>query len=482
MDQSKSYFKYWGKAKKKEDGEIEFHPLYLHSLDVTAVAHEWWKYSSAIQNSFMQETGFSENQIQAWIQFFIALHDFGKLDMRFQNKVPKIAPYNTNKVNTKYDHGEGGYKWFVHESDTLFENCNQKRYLQNWLAHTVGHHGKIPNNAEPNLLPSYVPKKEKKRDKIAREHFVKDMEKLFLNPQCISLENMNIPEHPPVLLAGFCAVCDWLGSNTDYFKYKQSSEIKDLSSYFESRKKKATEILKDFGLLTKIITQGGMDQLYPNLKTRSVQNLISQLDSIPSLTIIEASTGSGKTEAAIAFASKLLAKGFADSISFALPTQATANAILPRLEVVSKKIFSSGQNIILAHGKSPYNENFKRLIKNSLEQTDTEGNRAIAQCNEWLSISRKRAFLGQIAVTTIDQVLLSTITSLKHYFIRSFGIGKSVLIIDEVHAYDAYMYGLLKEVIKSQKQVGGSVILLSATLPWYQKETAFKNLGIQKIL
>ena len=159
-----------------------------------------------------------------------------------------------------------------------------------------------------------------------------------------------------------------------------------------------------------------------------------------------------------------------------MPTQATANAILPRLKIVSKKIFSSGQNIILAHGKSPYNEDFKRLIKNSLEQTNSsEGNRAIVQCNEWLSVSRKRAFLGQIAVTTVDQVLLSTITSLKHYFIRSFGIGKSVLIIDEVHAYDAYMYGLLKEVIKSQKQIGGSVILLSATLPWFQKEQLLKT-------
>jgi len=52
----------------------------------------------------------------------------------------------------------------------------------------------------------------------------------------------------------------------------------------------------------------------------------------------------------------------------------------------------------------------------------------------------------------------------RHKFVRGFGLNKSVLIVDEVHAYDAYMYGLLGEVLKSQRACGGSAILLSATL------------------
>jgi len=44
-----------------------------------------------------------------------------------------------------------------------------------------------------------------------------------------------------------------------------------------------------------------------------------------------------------------------------------------------------------------------------------------------------------------------------------------VLIVDEVHAYDAYMYGLLGEVLKNQQACGGSAILLSATLPANQR-------------
>ncbi len=53
--------------------------------------------------------------------------------------------------------------------------------------------------------------------------------------------------------------------------------------------------------------------------------------------------------------------------------------------------------------------------------------------------------------------MLSAIKSLQRYFVRLFGIGKSVLIIDEVQAYDAYMYAILKVVIEQQKQAGGSI-------------------------
>ena len=59
------------------------------------------------------------------------------------------------------------------------------------------------------------------------------------------------------------------------------------------------------------------------------------------------------------------------------------------------------------------------------------------QCAAWLANSRKRVFLGQIGVCTVDQVLLSVLP-VRHKFVRGFGLAKSVLIVDEVHAYDAY--------------------------------------------
>lgn len=85
-------------------------------------------------------------------------------------------------------------------------------------------------------------------------------------------------------------------------------------------------------------------------------------------------------------------------------------------------------------------------------------------------------FLGQIGVCTIDQVLISVLP-VKHRFIRGLGIGRSVLIVDEVHAYDTYMNGLLEAVLKAQADVG-SVILLSATLPMKQKQKLLDTYGL----
>ncbi|WP_321430715.1 CRISPR-associated helicase/endonuclease Cas3 [uncultured Methanolobus sp.] len=465
-------YKYWGKAE-----ESSWHPLPYHCMDVAAVADQWWKNSSSIRHSFSHETGLSEEEAHAWMMFFIALHDLGKFDVRFQMKVLDLAKdsYNSNlskNVRTKdYFHGDEGYKWFVLESaDLYFKDVDYKkqRWLQNWFASVAGHHGSIPTNAEPNL-PPFVDESITSKDCLARQNWIHGLNHIFLEPAGITFDDIPT-KNPPVLLAGFCSVCDWLGSNREYFEFQQNAS--SLEEYFSSRKEKALKALSDFGLLAHIYTIGGMKALYPNYTPQNIQTLIDRLPVEQSLIIIEADTGSGKTEAALAYASKLLADSLADSIVFALPTQATANAMLERLENVSDKIFGSNDNIILAHGKRDSNAHFRKMIERHKQSVSPQGDlEAGAQCSEWLSSSRKRAFLGQIAVTTVDQVMLSAIRPLKHFFVRSFGIGKGVLIIDEVHAYDAYMYGILEAVIKQQKQAGGSVILLSATLPAYQKQS-----------
>lgn len=474
-------YQYWGKA---DDSETGYHSFPYHCLDVAAVANQWWIRSSSIRRSFIQATKLTEKQTHAWIMFFIALHDFGKLDIRFQMKVLELAKENygsklpNNSESKNYDHGEQGYIWIVQESESYFEGVEDKhqRWLQNWFASTAGHHGKIPTNAEGNP-PAFVPPSIKKQDIDARKEWIQELYWLFLQPAGLNFGDIPTKE-APILLAGFCSVCDWLGSNTLYFKYQNT--IQPLNEYFKSREKKASEILDDFGLLTEIITKGGMQAIYPKCIPRNTQVLIEDLAVQQNMIIIEANTGSGKTEAALAYASRLLAQGLADSITFALPTQATANAMLERLEKVADKIFKGGKNVILAHGKRDFNQSFKKLIEHSKQAKNAQGEfEAGAQCSEWLSSSRKRAFLGQIAVTTVDQVMLSAIKPLKHYFVRSFGVGKSVLIIDEIHAYDAYMYGILEAVIKQQKQAGGSVILLSATLPAYQKKSLFKAWGVE---
>ena len=126
--------------------------------------------------------------------------------------------------------------------------------------------------------------------------------------------------------------------------------------------------------------------------------------------------------------------------------------------------------LYLAHGKRSFNNEFKNLVAQGQRKTAQGEIEATVQCAGWLANSRKRVFLGQIGVCTVDQVLLSVLP-IRHNFVRGFGLNKSVLIVDEIHAYDAYMHGLLGEVLRRQRDTGGSAILLSATLPYESART-----------
>ncbi|MBI3065257.1 MAG: CRISPR-associated helicase Cas3' [Deltaproteobacteria bacterium] len=78
--------------------------------------------------------------------------------------------------------------------------------------------------------------------------------------------------------------------------------------------------------------------------------------------------------------------------------------------------------------------------------------------------NRKKAFLAAVGVGTLDQALLAVLPS-RHQSLRLLGLGRSVLIVDEVHAYDPYMHTLLRNLLQFHAAQGGSAILLSATLP-----------------
>ncbi len=488
------YMYYWGKAKKDPDSKgADYHMLPYHCLDVAAVAECWWQQSRAIRQHFVRQTGLDERKAKAWVLFFIALHDYGKWDLRFQRKAPEVLsavnpdigladfPLSVRDIKDYY-HGPQGLNWFYEDfksrfsngDDWMLEQPEDWELWQPWLAAVAGHHGDIPDlDLEKAKLPLLCEGADPLFHK-ARLDWVGALEQIFLIPAGLSLK-----ENPPamddksiIFLAGFCSVCDWLGSS-DFFDYDPEPQIsvEALRRWYLGRFKNAEYALQSAGMKSHIHPEPAIEKLLgAEAKPRQVQTLVSDLPLEQSLTLIEASTGSGKTEAALAYAWRLMDAGLADSIVFALPTQATANAMYDRLENAARQIFSNETNLILAHGRARYHEGFIDLKKSSTPKTVQGQEEAWVQCSEWLAQSRKRVFLGQIGVCTVDQVLVSVLP-VRHKFVRGFGIGRSALIIDEVHAYDSYMYGLMSGVLEQQKACGGSVILLSATLPAMQKQS-----------
>lgn len=500
-----SYYRYWGKAKQDNDQGAACHLLPYHCLDVAAVGQIWLEQSPSILKQFQQITDLDGVKTKAWILFFVALHDYGKFDFRFQRKAPDawkaVNPVETTitielsrKAIQEFNHGPAGVYWFYQDLKERFSTEEDFCFggdpaevewnaWFSWLAPVTGHHGittdgNEKDSAKYSLSVSEVVLNGIKQDRL---QWLKALETLFLSPVGLSLNDSppllewsKNKQSPSTLLSGFCSVCDWLGSSEEFGYDDVPCDSDDsLKQWYEARKQYAETALQKAGVISQAKPYQSIQALLNGHSPRQVQCLIEQLPISPGLTLIEASTGSGKTEAALAYAWRLLAAGLAESIVFALPTQATANAMFRRLEDAAPILFKKQTNLVLAHGRARYNDDFINLKQACQPQTLQGEEEAWVQCGNWLAQSRKRVFLGQIGVCTVDQVLVSVLP-VKHKFVRGFGIGRSILIIDEVHAYDSYMYGLLEVVLEQQRLVGGSAILLSATLPTSQKQQLAK--------
>ena len=77
---------------------------------------------------------------------------------------------------------------------------------------------------------------------------------------------------------------------------------------------------------------------------------------------------------------------------------------------------------------------------------------------------RRRALLAQVGVGTLDQALLAALP-VRHAPLRLQGLAGKVLIVDEAHAFDPYMRRELVALLRFHAALGGSAVLLSATLP-----------------
>ncbi len=193
----------------------------------------------------------------------------------------------------------------------------------------------------------------------------------------------------------------------------------------------------------------------------------------PSIVVIEDLTGAGKTEAAIVAAHRLMRAGAADGLYWALPTMATADALYARLARSYGRLFADANraSLVLAHASRDFNDVFQKSIAlgehteahygsgpNALDETT-----ASAACTRWLADDRRKTFLADVGVGTIDQALLAILPS-KHQALRLAGLSRRVLVIDEVHSLDAYQGALVETLLRFHAVLGGSAILISATL------------------
>lgn len=334
-----------------------------------------------------------------------------------------------------------------------------------------------------------------------------------------------IPKRSQTLLTAAVIVCDWIASNTRYFPLNTSSQ--DETTFDADAR--AARAWKEIGIpapwraphapvdVSKRTSDAtspdgartAYDRLFaerfriPDATLRPAQRAaVEAADTMaePGLMILEANMGEGKTEAALLAAERLADRFHLGGVYYALPTQATVNAMFTRftdwiglLPAGNRPAFAS---VFLAHGKRDLNDEFAALrtrrhgggasantafntfnddfeLRWGMDHANSDGrpgsrsdsrqHALSAVVNPWLS-GRKRGNLSDFVVGTIDQVLMTALRS-KHVVLRHLALAGKVVALDEVHANTAYMNMFMERVLSWLAYYETPVIMLSATLP-----------------
>ncbi len=175
--------------------------------------------------------------------------------------------------------------------------------------------------------------------------------------------------------------------------------------------------------------------------------------------IAVAPTGSGKTEASIFWALKNIQEMKGAKILYFLPTMVTANNIYERLSG-----FFGRENVGLTHSTA----NLFLENDTSLEsEEDKWENRRDVLFNQ--------SFIKPVTVGTIDQ-LLTVGFNAGRWTLKETNASNSVIIIDEIHAYDGWTMGLIVSSIRHFSSLGARFMLMSATMPKQLQQLLYSEL------
>jgi len=252
------------------------------------------------------------------------------------------------------------------------------------------------------------------------------------------------------LLSGLVCVSDWIGSSEEFFPSDRASAL-SADSASSARLALAQCGFRKFGFLKNL----SFEQVF-GFAPRPAQRDFFENIQKPGIYILEAPMGIGKTEAALYAAYKLMSAGYNHGLYFALPTRLTSDRIHERVAEFLKSIVDSNTppEALLAHGAA---------WLRSYEHGGVE----LSAGSSWF-FPAKRALLHPFAVGTLDQALLGVL-NVRHNFVRLFGLAGKVVILDEVHSYDVYTGTLLDELTKRLREIGCTVIILSATLTHHRR-------------
>ncbi len=467
---------FWGKLHQDESGLVlQWHPLEDHCADVAA-CFEALLGQKVIRHRLARTGGLADlTEVQrARLCVFAALHDVGKFNIGFQNRAlekPQFTAGHVGEVLAMF-----GYS--CREAEQLGEALNisdmtrwatDEDTVYQLLIAAVAHHGR-PIAVGQGHRPS-IWKSTEQLDPISGiANMVAKARSWF--PDAFLTDAEPLPSEPAFQHAfnGSLTLADWIGSDTTVFPFTEEGDGDRIAWARENAHQALVNIGLDVGPVRESVTNLAADfDRISEYKPREDQRVVLGLpvDQLGGVSVLEAETGSGKTEAALARFLVLFQSGVVDGLYFALPTRTAATQIHQRVVRAVERAFP---NI----GTRPP---VTLAVPGYLSVDDVEGQRTLPgfgvlwndnnqerwRYRGWAAEHPKRYLAGAIVVGTIDQVLLSAI-AVSHAHLRATSLLRHLLVVDEVHASDAYMTRILEEVLDRHLKAGGHALLMSATL------------------
>ncbi|WP_367124680.1 type I-E CRISPR-associated protein Cse1/CasA [Streptomyces phytohabitans] len=504
----------WAKHDRKFDDWL---PLWRHLRDSAAVAGKLWEewLPASVKRLLAEPLPGGVEDAGRLVRFCAGSHDIGKITPAFACQVEQLAGAmrgNGLDMLTAKQYGQDrrlaphGLAGQVLLQEWMRERFGLTARAAGSLAVVAGgHHGVPPESKQihdlqlrPRLLRHPGPSEEAWR--VAQFELLDWCMELTDARQVLSSwQEVRLPQPAQVLLTAVVILSDWIASAPELFPYAPES-WQPLGPAGEARRLRAAwQGLDLTSPWRPEVPNGSAQELFaqrfPHLGGVGLHPVQEEAVRLAremepgGLLIVEAPMGEGKTEAALAAAEILAARSGAGGLLLALPTRATGDSmfdrLVPWLEALPED--SAGTKewaVALAHAKAGLQGTWAGMLQ--------AGNRAITavdpdigerhgvgpsdadrmrrgqrpaglHAHAWLR-GRKKQLLASFTVGTVDQVLFAALKS-RHLALRHLAVAGKVVVIDEVHAYDAYMNRYLDRTLEWLAAYEVPVVLLSATLP-----------------
>lgn len=420
----------------------DLHPALWHMLDVGAVAQCLTAKTSLTEVPPLDEA----------LVFLVALHDLGKFSENFRRLLHGSSP-------SGFRHWQHTYRLLRNHDQVVADLVGGTKGARKILyAAVAGHHGGPPEHLDARKAMDQDRQIGIEANEMA-PRVIRAVGELFPNA---SLAGLNEPEARRLswLLSGLTVQADWIGSNTEWFGARDAET--PVVRYWNDALSQAEAAVAKAGLHgARPLPDGARHVLSDSHTPRPMQSAVAEVElpNGPCLALIEDATGTGKTEAALILAARMMAAGKASGLFFALPTMATSNAMLARLEEIAPRLFEGKPSLGLTHGRANLNELFRGIRGRDGSDPGVE-----VSCGPWLADDRRRILLADVGVGTIDQALMAVLPT-RFNTLRLKALSEHILIVDEAHEFDPYMETQLQRLLEFQAKLGGAAIVMTATLP-----------------